>query len=317
MNIGRGHYNHRLAIVVDSSQALADGLAEIESIVGGESTLPGAFYGRHDMVSAKKRDRAPGELDDAAKAALTERATQVLAQCAQSNDSANALDKLAELYVTGATVDWQQFYRGEERRRIALPTYPLQRIRVWAEPKRSELAVAEQFIHPLVQREVSRDSSQIVYESVLSPARHWVLSDHKIKGVCVVPGTTYLEMIRAAVEHARGWSSIEFSQVFFIVPLAVAEEQSRTVRIRLLDAGAASKAGQLKFVVDSRENEHDWVQHAEGLVSSCELAVESIALDTLSASATETIAQYEAENGHWGIPVRPPLERYSIGVAHW
>lgn len=41
------------------------------------------------------------------------------------------MDSLGRLWMNGVTVDWQQFYANERRRRTVLPTYPFERKRHW------------------------------------------------------------------------------------------------------------------------------------------------------------------------------------------
>jgi len=43
------------------------------------------------------------------------------------------MDALGRLWSTGVTIDWQQFYAHERRRRVVLPTYPFERRRHWPE----------------------------------------------------------------------------------------------------------------------------------------------------------------------------------------
>ena len=43
------------------------------------------------------------------------------------------LESLGRLWMAGAQVDWQNFYTGEQRRRVVLPTYPFERRRYWPE----------------------------------------------------------------------------------------------------------------------------------------------------------------------------------------
>jgi len=43
------------------------------------------------------------------------------------------LDTLGRLWMSGVTVDWQQFYANERRLRAVLPTYPFERKRYWPE----------------------------------------------------------------------------------------------------------------------------------------------------------------------------------------
>ncbi|MFO1431950.1 MAG: beta-ketoacyl synthase N-terminal-like domain-containing protein [Candidatus Competibacteraceae bacterium] len=48
-------------------------------------------------------------------------------------DAALLLEALGRLWLTGGQVDWSGFYQGEQRRRLALPTYPFERKRYWIE----------------------------------------------------------------------------------------------------------------------------------------------------------------------------------------
>jgi amino acid adenylation domain-containing protein len=50
---------------------------------------------------------------------------------------------LGRLWEAGLPVDWGQFYSGEQRSRIALPTYPFERKRYWAEPAEGNGTVGE------------------------------------------------------------------------------------------------------------------------------------------------------------------------------
>jgi 3-oxoacyl-(acyl-carrier-protein) synthase/aryl carrier-like protein len=49
-------------------------------------------------------------------------------------EAASPLAAVARLYELGAAVDWAAFYAGQERRRVAAPTYPFERIRCWPLP---------------------------------------------------------------------------------------------------------------------------------------------------------------------------------------
>ena len=52
----------------------------------------------------------------------------------QSATMANLLQTLARLWLAGVNVDWRQYYKGQQRRRVALPTYPFQRETYWIDP---------------------------------------------------------------------------------------------------------------------------------------------------------------------------------------
>ena len=45
------------------------------------------------------------------------------------------LNALGRLWLTGVEIDWSEFYTGEQRYRVPLPTYPFERQRYWVEPQ--------------------------------------------------------------------------------------------------------------------------------------------------------------------------------------
>ena len=47
------------------------------------------------------------------------------------DDWQQILATLSELYVRGVEVDWVEFNRGYQQRKVVLPTYPFQRERYW------------------------------------------------------------------------------------------------------------------------------------------------------------------------------------------
>ena len=52
----------------------------------------------------------------------------------QVADDLFLLNSLGRLWLYGAKIDWDQFYKDEQRRRVPLPTYPFERKRCWIEP---------------------------------------------------------------------------------------------------------------------------------------------------------------------------------------
>ncbi|MBU0729754.1 MAG: acyltransferase domain-containing protein, partial [Proteobacteria bacterium] len=51
-----------------------------------------------------------------------------------TSDTAFILKTLGSLWLEGCTIDWNNFYKGEKRSRIPLPTYPFDRKRHWVDP---------------------------------------------------------------------------------------------------------------------------------------------------------------------------------------
>ncbi|MFC4117862.1 type I polyketide synthase [Nonomuraea zeae] len=66
----------------------------------------------------------------------------------------------------------------------------------------------------------------------LSPSTHWVLDEHRISGVPVLPGTGHLELARTAAEAVLpGDGLVELRDVVFVEPLSVADGATAEVRV--------------------------------------------------------------------------------------
>ncbi|ROP42185.1 SDR family oxidoreductase [Saccharothrix texasensis] len=290
-NLGRGHHEHRVMIVAGTKEELAESVDRLRRRGLGTDEQRGVFHGVHAVVSDKRGDLRPGDITAQTGKRLSDSADAKLAEYRARGDAA-ALTELANAYVRGARVGFAGFYADEPRRRVPLPTYPFEPTRHWAKPMRTSVrgfATAE--ANPLLGVEVSRSDTGIVFESRLSVDRHWVLSDHRIEQRPVVPGTTYLEMARAALAALENTRSMRFENVFFLVPLSVEEGEEATVRTRLDRVGH----GYSFQVASSRAGE--WVTHVEGRVGPLreDGPADTVDLDVLKAAAVEVTDPYPAE----------------------
>jgi phthiocerol/phenolphthiocerol synthesis type-I polyketide synthase E len=59
----------------------------------------------------------------------------------QRSDQAHILATVGQLWMAGVSIDWSEFYAGERRRRVPLPTYPFERKRHWINPAQLQAAV--------------------------------------------------------------------------------------------------------------------------------------------------------------------------------
>ena len=309
-NLGRGHYPYRLAIVAATQDELRKGLDASVAVIKGELQREYVQYRHHLIVSSKKKQLDTDEITDARKKTLSEEAAAKLEQfVAGKGSDRSLLNDIAKIYVEGGEVNWDKFYAGELRNRLSLPTYPFQRIRVWADPKISKIASFDTRLHPLVDKIISSSDAEDIFESVFRSDTHWILSDHKIKGTCVVPGTTYLEMARvaarAAAHPSQGWEHLEMRDVFFLEPMVVEDGESRRVRIHLYKSDAL-----LEFKIESAADANDdWQLHVEGKIGQCTgLSPTALDIAKLKSKATETIENYQNETDtgvfqfgpHWG-----------------
>ena len=89
--------------------------------------------------------------------------------------------------------------------------------------------VAEPIDHPVLSSRSGPDFSGLV-----SAGTHWILDEHRIDGVPVVPGTAHLECVRAAVAAGRpGPGVVELRDVAFLEPFSVEDGATAQYRVEL------------------------------------------------------------------------------------
>ena len=116
----------------------------------------------------------------------------------------------------------------------------------------------KQLSHPLLDR-YRVEGEQRIFELDLSVEKHWVLDEHRIGERPTLPGTGYLELVRAACEYYLESAVIEFRNIYFLSPLVAPEGQTVKVQIIFSPRGAG-----WEFVVRSLAVE--WQECARGEV---------------------------------------------------
>ena len=109
-NAGRAHFAHRLALVSASTAAARGALAAFAAGGSPEGLLAG-------RASPEQGPSVPSPFGGQAPEAAQIRAPE--------------LERLAALYVGGATIDWAGSERARPGRKLRLPTYPFERRRCW------------------------------------------------------------------------------------------------------------------------------------------------------------------------------------------
>jgi len=190
LQVGREAMDFRLAFTVDSR---AEMLQILEDIINGRLSS--------DVLTAQvkksKNEVTVFEADEDA---------QVLLQAWMRN---RKFKKLAELWVKGLSIDWNELYGESRPHRISLPTYPFARERYWI-PQSSQASVgiaqrndsSASCIHPLLHKNTS-DLSEQRYSSSFT-GEEFFLADHVVKGQRILPAVAHIEMARAAIEQATG-----------------------------------------------------------------------------------------------------------------
>ncbi|EJL22783.1 edeine biosynthesis hybrid PKS-NRPS EdeI [Brevibacillus sp. BC25] len=112
-NMGRGHYRHRLAFLINSKE---DFLHKIHRLCAGERMEDGAplvdgnqvFYG---VLNSRGESSLP---------------------ISMQIDSSNPVE-MAKQYVRGVTINWLEYYRPVKWKKVPLPTYSFAKNRHWVQ----------------------------------------------------------------------------------------------------------------------------------------------------------------------------------------
>jgi pyruvate/2-oxoglutarate dehydrogenase complex dihydrolipoamide acyltransferase (E2) component len=158
---------------------------------------------------------------------------------------------------------------------------------------------------------------QGVYATDFSPSRHWVLNEHRILGTPTLPGTTHLELARAAfTHHAAAFGGapeggVELRDVYFFSPLLLPEGETRELRITLDKEGEDFAFQVASRLPSARGGEPVWQPHARGKVGALAQAPgQRVDLGALLARCGEREIEVTAGAGE-------PSEKLVYWGAHW
>ena len=115
--------------------------------------------------------------------------------------------------------------------------------------------------HPILGRRLVQTATESVYSARLSCEKNWLLNEHRLKnGDALIPGTGYMQLAAAALIHDRFEPGVEFEDVFFLAPLAIAPDETKEVRVRLRRQRSA-----FRFSVLAKGKE--WTEYASGQIA--------------------------------------------------
>jgi len=112
-------------------------------------------------------------------------------------------------------------------------------------------------LHPLLGHCIEQAENNTVYEVSLSVDELWILEEHKVLGNYMLPGTGYLQIVRAAATELIESYGIEIHEATFITPLEVLALQAKTVRINV------ERVDEEFFITITSQGHEgkDWIEH--------------------------------------------------------
>ncbi|MGA1868339.1 MAG: thioester reductase domain-containing protein [bacterium] len=258
LQIGREPMEERLALVVSDKEELREKLLQFREGRGDDHTI---YVGNASQNKAKDNI----SIDD-------------------EEESGERAIKIARFWVSGGVVDWKSFYVSSAPHRISLPPYPFARERHWIKENQGN----ENIHHPLIDKIIPSQSVErgLVFHKTFYPA-DFILRDHNVRGQLVLPGVGYLEMVRAAIAHTTGKENPTLSQIVWLRPLTINEEEEKEARLII-----TKKGEYLDFEVQSTEH-GEIVVHARGKAypESIATSTDPIAIENIKTRCTRQISK--------------------------
>ncbi|MCP5003321.1 MAG: type I polyketide synthase, partial [Planctomycetes bacterium] len=246
--VGRSGMEERLAMKV---RGFRDLQSKLKQWLEGEDGLENCWHENSKKAHTKFSNLLKGKSGQ-----------QVIDSALEKKD----LEQLATIWILGIEIDWRALYEAEPRK-ISVPTYPFSKKQYWiAGGDKSGIREGTSnrpTLHPLLHENTS-DLSEQRFTSTFT-GKEFFLNDHKIKGKKVLPGVSYLEMARAAVEKASGereeGTTIHLKHVVWSQPIVV-DGSSQKVHIGLF----GEESGQIQYeVYTESENEEVSIVHSQGI----------------------------------------------------
>ena len=207
----------------------------------------------------------------------------------EQSDWSEMTSAVAELYARGVSIDWTGFDGDYRRAKVALPTYPFERQRDWAQRERVRTKPAPESVSKradarageglLGRRLRSSVVKAAVFETTIGVRSMPDLRDHCVQGQPHVPAAIYVELALEAAARL-GVSDACLADVSFQAPLAFADTEERIVQT-VIDSSSARDSGDsaspggtdLEFqVLSAREENADrtadpeWTCHVVGRI---------------------------------------------------
>ena len=266
LQVGREAMDERVALQVDSIEELQD---KLKKFIERELPTTGIYRGRRkDKTDILALLVSEGDLSETVNKWMDE----------------GKYDRLANLWVSGVSIDWSRMYLDSKPVRISLPTYPFERNKYWVPETKTVLpatAPAGSMIHPLLHENTSTFSEQRFCTTFTGEEPF--LRDHRVKGKAVLPGVAHLEMARAGIEQA---SQIGFEDAIMVVRnvvwsrpvtvdggearvhLSLSADESGRISYEICGEGATNGDGRVGYsqgtvVLRSAKRQHDSAQAQE------------------------------------------------------
>ena len=214
---GRSHYNFRAVFTAKDRRELAEKLMDFANDVRMDRER-GIYYGYYILASQNKEQLEASE--------VYEEEINHLTREAEAIDSDRITDELIDLYIRGAEINWEKYYREKFCNRVSLPVYSFERERCWISN-----VVDMHSPDSLLGEKIEEDDKHILYSKIFNTGE-WFLKEHRIFQNYIAPGTVFIEIIHL-LQAENKLEDYSISDLFFMNPLIVDEKQNLEVKLEI------------------------------------------------------------------------------------
>ncbi|OAB26487.1 hypothetical protein PMSD_25200 [Paenibacillus macquariensis subsp. defensor] len=266
----RDHHPCRMAFIVSSREELLEKIVKvIKSNQLVHSPDDGIFYGNLKIVSTKKV-KQKDEIFEHEQQQHTSRAEKLLLK----DITSVSMTELCSLYVNLADIKWSRLYQTEHTK-VHYPGYSFMPERCWV----SERVSNNELQYGKVTC-VSKTKGQWIYSATFSPVHSWELTDHRLYGQPLLPGTAYVEFIKRVVDQMGDSRAVELSELVFLSPLLCKTDEPRELLLI-----CSQEDSYIRFRIESEEKREDgnttWLVHAEGTMKDLSGQMPAVDIDQL------------------------------------
>ncbi len=267
LQVGRDPMNHRLSFVCNSIESLNSNLANYLD----QDTLNGSLY--YNQVP---NDHIPENYDGDYS----------------NSTSDNELNIIAKKWSQGFAIKWEDLYKKRQARKISLPSYPFSKTRHWITDSylhNNELSTS----HSLIDFTPNKTEKN-TYNSILDGSEFFLL-DHKVKGVPVLPGVVYAEIVYKILNDLNSIAKntvIQLQNLVWIRPLSVSKKKN----IKAVINKQQGSSFEFKiYAQDYENNSADFINHCNGIASiHTSVNTPSVDLHQFQALCNKQILQQSA-----------------------
>ncbi len=285
---GRGHHSYRIAIIFEDIAELIRKISQLLEMDFCSVEAEGIFYHYSKSVASNKKELTSGEITEND---LHDLSFKINAEIKANSPDKELLKSIAQSYVKGCEILWEEFYRDPEPSKISLPGYPFEKKRCWVKLNDTKKVSVHQtssygqkYDGVFLNNCLIDTPSAVIYATTLNEG-NWLLNEHRVMGMATLVGASYLQMAYEAGINHFGSPRLQFEDFYLLHPLTIEEGNDLEVLTTVNRVG-----DDLNVEVQSKLNDNNWRAYAKFRIGK---GVDEIEAIDVSAIKTRTVNSRE------------------------